>query len=66
MGNLQRSVIASTSNVDEKGENSEKNWKIQNNTELYPTNAYGTIEFQGSDIHTTKAEVWKFQEKILF
>lgn len=31
-------------------------WKIQDNTELFPTNAFGTLEFQGADVHTTKAE----------
>jgi hypothetical protein len=31
-------------------------WKIQNNTELFPTNAFGTLEFQGADIHTNHAE----------
>lgn len=32
-------------------------WRIQENTELFPTNAFGTLDFQGADIHTTKAEV---------
>lgn len=34
-------------------------WKIQNCTENFPTNAFGTIEFQGADMHTGKAEVTK-------
>lgn len=33
-------------------------WRIQDNTETFPTNAFGTIEFQGADIYTTKAEVF--------
>jgi hypothetical protein len=32
-------------------------WKIQDNTETFPTNAFGTLEFQGPDVHTKKAEV---------
>ena len=37
--------------------NSSKVWKLQDNTEIFPTNAFGTLEFQGADIYTTKAEV---------
>ncbi len=46
-----------TKSGSENNENETTNWKIQNNTELLPTNAFGTLEFQGSDVHTTKAEV---------
>ncbi len=31
-------------------------WRIQDNTELFSTNAFGTLVFQGADIHTLKAE----------
>jgi transient receptor potential cation channel subfamily M protein 3 len=31
-------------------------WKIQNCTAVYPTNAFGTIEFQGADTLAPKAE----------
>lgn len=44
-----------------KSQCSEKNgesiWRIKDNTEVLPTNAFGTLEFQGAEIHTTKAEV---------
>ncbi len=36
-------------------------WRIKDHTELFPTNAFGVLEFQGADIHTTKAEVKPFQ-----
>jgi transient receptor potential cation channel subfamily M member 3 len=31
-------------------------WKIQENTQIFQTNAFGTLEFQGADMHTMKAE----------
>ena len=34
-----------------------KVWRIQENTDTFPTNAFGTLEFQGADVHTKKAEV---------
>ncbi|CAF0758756.1 unnamed protein product [Brachionus calyciflorus] len=37
-------------------ENEQESWKIQTCTETFPTNAFGTIEFQGADMHTGKAE----------
>ena len=41
---------------DERGTTSEV-WRIQECTAVYPTNAFGTLEFQGEYSHTTKAEV---------
>lgn len=38
------------------GQQHETSWNILQNTELLPTNAFGTLEFQGADVHTTKAE----------
>ncbi len=38
--------------IEEEG----KPWRIQDNTELLPTNAFGTLEFQGAGIHTPKAD----------
>ena len=37
--------------------NSNMIWKVQDNTETFPTNAFGTLEFQGADVHTKKAKV---------
>ena len=37
--------------------NIEQIWRIKDNTEVLPTNAFGTLEFQGAEIHTIKAEV---------
>ena len=34
-----------------------KTWNIQDHTEIFPTNAFGTLKFQGADVHTKKAEV---------
>ena len=33
----------------------EKIWKIQDNTEVLPTNAFGTLEFQGGCAEKNKA-----------
>lgn len=35
-------------------------WKIQTHTDLFQTNAFGTLEFQVADALTTKAEVSLF------
>jgi hypothetical protein len=34
-------------------------WKIQTHTDLFQTNAFGTLEFQVAEALTTKAEVSK-------
>lgn len=63
--------LYSNSSTNLKNENKKKNkilnkndqesnvWKIQSCTEIFPTNAFGTIEFQGADMYTGKAEVIK-------
>ena len=45
------------SSINFEEENGGKAWTIQDNTEMFPTNAFGTLKFQGADVHTKKAEV---------
>ena len=47
---------AANQNASAQPEAPPRAWRIQNNTETFPTNAFGTLEFQGADIYATRAE----------
>ena len=49
--------MKNNNNEENECNNTQRVWKIQDNTETFPTNAFGTLEFQGADVHTKKAEV---------
>ena len=54
---------SSTANNCSTRETPHEHWNVIRHTELLPTDAYGTIEFQGGP-HPTKAQVIAFPSKL--
>ncbi len=53
---LNRQVIISNDEPSKSSAQQQELWKIKDNTQTFATNAFGTLEFQGADIYTAKAE----------